>query len=142
MAQQHKVAGVKTQRWDRLAQATGLQRGQALWRENQEGFLRSAVLCSQRQNASRERKPWELAAEGLPDEAHTCVGRGAGRRASVWPPDAVAQGWTYRLAALGVEREGLQAHLARKSEAGRRATRPVPGGRVLPRGTDTSEGQL
>lgn len=69
-------------------------------------------------------------------------GEGCGEEASVWPPDAVAQGWNYRLAALGVEREGLQAHLARKSEAGKMATRIVPGGRVLPRGTNTSEGQL
>lgn len=44
----------------------------------------------------------------------------------MWPLDAVAQGWNCRLAALEVAREALQAHLARKSEAGRMATRPSP----------------
>lgn len=63
----------------------------------------------------------ESAAKGLLHKAHTAdadFGSGPaswgcmGRRASVWPPDVLAQGRNSRLVALGVEREALQAGLA------------------------------
>lgn len=76
-AQPHQVAGGKTQRWDRLAQATGLQRGQALWREPGRASQKCCALFSETKWLPRE-KAMGTGSRGAPDEAHTGVGRGRG----------------------------------------------------------------
>lgn len=73
----------------------------------------------------------ESAAEGLLHKAHTAdadFGSGPGswgcmgRRASMWPPDVLAQGRNSRLVALGVERQVW----LEMSEAGKMASPACP----------------